>query len=118
MIGALVFDFDGLIFDSELPLYVAWHETFVAHGCEPLTIEEWGAAIGTIDGIDEVALLLERAPRPVDVEAMQATRRALPGYPSTSVRTSSSSTMMAHSLIAGICLRECAHGRRHDLPDY
>src|SRR5690606_11054169 len=61
---------------SEMPLYVAWREVFEAHGCEPLTIQEWGAGIGTIDGIDEVAMLLERATVPVDVEAVQAARRA------------------------------------------
>jgi HAD superfamily hydrolase (TIGR01509 family) len=76
VIRALVFDFDGLVFDSEMPLFVAWQEAFAAHGCEPLTIEDWAAEIGTIDGLDKVGLLQARATAPVDVEAMHAVRRA------------------------------------------
>ena len=41
----------------------------------PLTVEEWGAEIGTIGGLDMVRLLQTRADRPVDIEAMQLRRR-------------------------------------------
>jgi HAD superfamily hydrolase (TIGR01509 family) len=75
MIEAVVFDFDGLILETETPIFVAWQEEFVAHGCEPLTFEEWAAEIGTVGGLDVVALLHERATRPVDEAAMHERRR-------------------------------------------
>ncbi len=76
MIRALVFDFDGLILDTEVPIFTAWHEQFVAHGCEPVTIEEWAVEIGTIGGLDMEALLVERATTSVDLAAAQDQRRA------------------------------------------
>lgn len=76
MIRALVFDFDGLILDTEVPIFTAWHEQFVAHGCEPVTIEEWAVEIGTIGGLDMEALLVERSAKTVDLVAAQQHRRA------------------------------------------
>ena len=74
-IEALVFDFDGLILDTEGPVFTAWREEFEAHGCPPLTIEEWAAEIGTTGGLDLVALIRARATRPFDEDAMHARRR-------------------------------------------
>lgn len=37
---AVVFDFDGLILDTETPLYDAWRVTFEHHGVEPIPLEE------------------------------------------------------------------------------
>ena len=62
-IEALVFDFDGLILDTEGPVFTAWQEEFEAHGCPPLTIEEWAAEIGTTGGLDLVELIRARATR-------------------------------------------------------
>jgi HAD superfamily hydrolase (TIGR01509 family) len=73
---ALVFDFDGLILDTEGPIFTAWQEEFATHGCPPLTIEEWSAEIGTSGGLDLVALIRMRATRPVDEDVVQARRRA------------------------------------------
>jgi HAD superfamily hydrolase (TIGR01509 family) len=75
-VDAIVFDFDGLILDTEMPVFTAWQEAFVAHGCPPLTIEEWSAEIGTTGALDMVALLQARATRPVDIDAMHDLRRA------------------------------------------
>jgi len=72
---ALVFDFDGLILDTEGPIFTAWQEAFAAHGCAPLTIEEWSAEIGTSGGLDLVGMMRTRATRPLDEEAMHARRR-------------------------------------------
>lgn len=75
-IRAVVFDFDGVIVDTELPTYRSWCEAFTAHGCEPLTLEEWALQVGTVQGIDIVGELQSRASVAVDVEEMQRTRRA------------------------------------------
>lgn len=48
MIRALVFDFDGVIADTEGPEYRAWQETWAEYGHE-LTLEEWVQCIGTND---------------------------------------------------------------------
>jgi HAD superfamily hydrolase (TIGR01509 family) len=45
MIQALVFDFDGLIIDTETPELTAWQEAFAAHGRE-LTLEFWADVVG------------------------------------------------------------------------
>jgi HAD superfamily hydrolase (TIGR01509 family) len=75
-IRGIVFDFDGLILDTETPIFRAWQESFVEHGCDPMTIEEWSAEIGTVRGLDVVGLLQTRATRPVDLDAMHERRRA------------------------------------------
>ena len=45
MIKGLIFDFDGLILDTEVPIFQAWQEIFECHGCE-LTLETWADCIG------------------------------------------------------------------------
>ena len=75
-IEALVFDFDGLILDTELPIYRAWYELFERHGAQPLSIDEWAAEIGTIRGLDLPGLLVERATQPVDLDEADVWRRA------------------------------------------
>jgi HAD superfamily hydrolase (TIGR01509 family) len=75
-IHAVVFDFDGLVLDTELPVYTSWCAAFEAHGAAPPTIEEWSAMIGTADAVDMHAWLAERADRPIDRDAMDQSRRA------------------------------------------
>ena len=75
-IAAVVFDFDGLVLDTEVPVYASWCAAFEAHGAAPPTLEEWSAEIGTAGGLDLDAWLLERATRPVDLDAMHGARRA------------------------------------------
>ena len=43
---ALIFDFDGLILDTEVPIYEAWRENFRAHGHE-LPIEIYSQCVGS-----------------------------------------------------------------------
>lgn len=45
---ALVFDFDGLILDTELPEYKTVRETFAAHGLS-LSLEDWQHRVGRAD---------------------------------------------------------------------
>lgn len=75
---AVVFDFDGVIIDTELPLFRAWQEVFELYACEPLSVEEWGRCLGAGDGtLDVVRLLQERAGVPVDLDRAQWVRREI-----------------------------------------
>ena len=57
MIKALVFDFDGLILETELPVYQSWFELFQRHELE-LPFELWSGNIGTAEAVfDPVATL-------------------------------------------------------------
>lgn len=42
---ALIFDFDGLILDTELPDYESWQQVYREHGCE-LPLEKWASIVG------------------------------------------------------------------------
>jgi HAD superfamily hydrolase (TIGR01509 family) len=44
-IRALIFDFDGLILDTESTEYQSWQELFTAHGCQ-LSLDLWVDCIG------------------------------------------------------------------------
>src|ERR1700681_797630 len=46
LIRALVFDFDGLILDTEEPVYRSWLEVYQAHG-EELPYERWVQTVGS-----------------------------------------------------------------------
>ena len=48
---AVIFDFDGLIIDSESPLFDMWREIYTQNGAE-LTLESWSRALGTHNGFD------------------------------------------------------------------
>ena len=62
-IKALIFDFDGLILDTETPDYEVWCSIYREHGFE-LPREEWGKIIGgtglsQFDAAEHLALLLQ-----------------------------------------------------------
>jgi HAD superfamily hydrolase (TIGR01509 family) len=76
-IDAVVFDFDGLVLDTEAPVFEAWRAVFEAHGCAPLTVEQWSVWIGTdTDDAEIIEMLVETAAVPVDIDAMHSVRRA------------------------------------------
>jgi HAD superfamily hydrolase (TIGR01509 family) len=75
MIKALIFDFDGLIVDTEGPDYQAWQETYESFGCT-LPLEVWAAEIGTYGAFDPYDYLARQFGRPIDLAAVRARRRA------------------------------------------
>jgi HAD superfamily hydrolase (TIGR01509 family) len=64
-VRALIFDFDGLIVDSESPGFQAWSELYATHGCS-LPFDKYSACIGTIGGFDLHAYLEEQSGRSFD----------------------------------------------------
>jgi HAD superfamily hydrolase (TIGR01509 family) len=73
-IKAIIFDFDGVILDTEMPEFQSWQEVFAEHGCE-LKLEVWAQAIGTAaTAFDPYAHLASMAGA-VDVDAIRARRR-------------------------------------------
>jgi HAD superfamily hydrolase (TIGR01509 family) len=48
MIKALIFDFDGLILETEEPVYISWQEIYRDFECD-LTFEMWSKNIGTTE---------------------------------------------------------------------
>ncbi|HKW60516.1 MAG TPA: HAD-IA family hydrolase [Candidatus Dormibacteraeota bacterium] len=74
MIRAIVFDFDGLILDTEEPVYRSWLEVYTAHG-EELPFEKWVQIVGsTTTGFHPQYHLEERLGRPLPKEVLD--RRA------------------------------------------
>lgn len=78
MIQALIFDFDGLILDTETPEYAAWSEVYAAHGCE-LPRDLWTNAIGRgkdQSAFDPYGALETLLGCPVDQDVIRVQRRA------------------------------------------
>lgn len=76
MIRALVFDFDGLILDTETPELRAWQQIFAEHGCE-LTIEAWADCVGRPPGsFDPCQYLTEILGREIDREKVRQAARS------------------------------------------
>jgi HAD superfamily hydrolase (TIGR01509 family) len=75
VIHALIFDFDGLIIDTEWPDFRSWQETYEAYGCT-LSRDEWSRWIGTLGLFDPYARLEEELGRAVDRSVVRAGRRA------------------------------------------
>jgi HAD superfamily hydrolase (TIGR01509 family) len=75
MVKALVFDFDGLILDTEVPDFASWQELFDSHGAT-LEFETWAECIGTTDfSFDAYTHLEAQLGRAVDRAEVHARRR-------------------------------------------
>ncbi|MGH7918644.1 MAG: HAD family hydrolase [Candidatus Dormibacteraceae bacterium] len=75
MIRALVFDFDGLIVDTERPVFEGWQSLYRSLGQE-LTEESWSGVIGHGGGwFDPFGELEQVVGRPLDREQLQRARR-------------------------------------------
>lgn len=74
MIDAVIFDFDGLILDTETPDFRSWKETFELYGADlPLSI--WLEYVGTAAVFDPYTYLAAQLDDPPDREAVQRERR-------------------------------------------
>lgn len=76
MISALIFDFDGLILDTETPDFEAWDEIYREYGAT-LDHQRWLAGVGTYGGFDaaeELVVQLGGAATIVNLRAQWATR--------------------------------------------
>jgi HAD superfamily hydrolase (TIGR01509 family) len=75
MVKALVFDFDGLIVDTEVPIFRAWQRIYREHGQE-LPLDRWLTIIGTTSGaFDPVLELGERVGEKLDERELDALER-------------------------------------------
>jgi HAD superfamily hydrolase (TIGR01509 family) len=74
-VGALVFDFDGLILDTETCTYETTAGIFAEHGVT-LDLAWWHSTIGTADHPHWSEILADRVGRPVDRAALVARREA------------------------------------------
>ena len=75
MIRALIFDFDGLIVDTESPALESWQEIFREYGQE-LSLDRWALNVGRSETLDVVGDLQQLVGRTLDTEALKAQRRA------------------------------------------
>jgi HAD superfamily hydrolase (TIGR01509 family) len=74
-IGAFLFDFDGLIIDTELASRAGWELLYRDHGHE-LPPDLWATVVGTYGGWDPMAHLEELVGEPLQREALNERRHA------------------------------------------
>jgi HAD superfamily hydrolase (TIGR01509 family) len=75
-LAAIILDFDGLILDTETPLYVSWQEVCEAHSV-PMDHAWWATLLtAKADPPEAYALLEERSSRPFDMELVRKARSA------------------------------------------
>ena len=76
MIKALIFDFDGLILDTESPEFQAWQEVFTEHGHE-LRADLWADLIGRPRAYFDMYAHFKELNGPcTDLDALRKVRRA------------------------------------------
>jgi HAD superfamily hydrolase (TIGR01509 family) len=78
MIQALIFDFDGLILDTELSALTSWQEIYKEYNCT-IPIAQWMTTIGGTAAtfFDPLDYLEQQLGRPVEREALRARRRQI-----------------------------------------
>ena len=83
--AAVVLDFDGLIVDTETPIFEAWLAAYRRRG-QPLGLEEWQHALGTHGGFDPLEHLAALLGGALDregvlAEVKEATAKGCEGQP-------------------------------------
>ncbi|MCR4404481.1 MAG: HAD-IA family hydrolase [Candidatus Acetothermia bacterium] len=73
-IRGLIFDFDGLILDTEWPTFRSLQEICQEHGCS-ISLSTWASYIGTSREFDLLDYLEAQLGRPLDREAIAAKHR-------------------------------------------
>ena len=73
-VRGLLFDFDGLIVDTETPSMASWQEMYREHGHE-LPLEQWMTLVGTIGAPFDPYTHLEELAGPLDRETVLQRRR-------------------------------------------
>jgi HAD superfamily hydrolase (TIGR01509 family) len=73
-VRAVVLDFDGLILDTETPIFETWREEFARRGQE-LRMADWQHALGTFGGYDPVRHLQELTGESLDADALRLATR-------------------------------------------
>ncbi len=75
MIRTIIFDFDGLILDTEISSYQTWQEIYAEYECE-LPFATWATCIGgSPELFDPCAYLEEQIGRPIPREDVRQRRR-------------------------------------------
>jgi HAD superfamily hydrolase (TIGR01509 family) len=74
-VKALIFDFDGLILDTETPDFQSWQDVYQEYGGS-MSLAEWSRWIGTMGTFDPYDHLEKQLGHPVDRTAVRARRRA------------------------------------------
>ena len=75
MIQALIFDFDGLILDTEVSSFQTWQEIYAEHNCD-LPFDTWAVCIGgSAHSFDPCDFLEEQLGRPVKRDELRLRRR-------------------------------------------
>ncbi|WP_443050390.1 HAD family hydrolase [Streptomyces sp. NBC_00286] len=65
-VRAVVFDFDGVIVDTETSLLQSWIDLFAQYGCPPPSLVEWKQRIGSSLHRDLMPSLLKSCPTDID----------------------------------------------------
>ena len=75
MIRALIFDFDGLILDTEVPIFQSWQELYQSYRIE-LPLEKFQTIIGTAaETFDPLVYLEEQLGYQLDHTRIKPLRR-------------------------------------------
>lgn len=75
VIKALIFDFDGVIIDTESAEFLSWQELYASHDCV-LELDVWAKVIGVRGGTyDMYAELALTSGRELDVDGLRLIRR-------------------------------------------
>lgn len=72
-IAALIFDFDGLLVDTETPAFESWRTLYAEHGYD-LTLDLWKDSLGTSHGFDPLAHLATLLGQSLDRDGLLARR--------------------------------------------